>query len=166
MTHAPEIVRPDNPSTPHERGTTHPHIALTQALTESSKHQSVANRIPNLKKSAYILLGLVLFSVVQSFLMESVMISMLGAQSGGSAFVTISSTVAWVLGGACAILLLTTKDTKLAKHALLAVGVCLIYFLGVGLMHFDIVGVGINAFLVWWTYDLYQSVEALEIRVR
>jgi len=136
------------------------------SLHESAKSETVANRLPKLKKSAYILIAFTLFSAAQALFMQSIVFSALESQVKGFSFISVFTSVLWLLSLVCGILALTTKSTALAKRLILAVVGVLVYFAINSLLYVDLVGVAVNGFLVWWAYELYQSVEALEIKVR
>lgn len=154
----------DNKQSFYQKSPT-PDAALHLSLAESAKSETIANRIPKLKKSAYILIGITLFSAAQMLFMQGVMLSAFGSQAHGG-FVTLFSWISWTVSITCGITGLITKSATLAKRLLAVVGIVLVYFVINDLAHVDIIGMAIDGFLVWWTYDLYQSVEALEIKTR
>ena len=155
---------PDDKQSFYQKAPT-PDAALRLSLAESAKSETIANRIPKLKKSAYILIGITLFSAAQMLFMQGVVLSVFGNQSHAG-FVTAFSWVAWTINIACGITALVTKSARLAKYLIAAVGLSLVYFVINDLAHVDIIGTAIDGFLVWWTWDLYQSVEALAIKTR
>ena len=140
-----------------------PDVALTLTLVEVNKSESVANRVPGLKKSAVALIGLALFSAVQSFIMQGISVSMMGAQPSNGSFVTVSSSIGWIAAIICSIIALITKSPKTAKTVLLIVGFSMAYFLIIAVKSTDIIGGAIDCFILWRVFVLYQSVEVLEI---
>lgn len=171
MAHEPSIGAPEHPgqtpklSESQPAAVLNPEVALQQSLAAAQKTQKtekIANRIPDVKKSAYILLGLILFSAAQFLAMDGVIISMLGSQQHNSSFLA-SNILSWTAGTICALILLTTKSTKAAKRVLFVVGIALLYFSVTDILVVNLIGLVIDGFLVGWTYRLYQSVEALEI---
>lgn len=142
-----------------------PEAALATSLLNGTNSQRIADQLPDIKKSAYILLVLTIFTVFQSFMMHQVVITMLGADSFGFGFIKFTKILGWSATIFGCLILLTTKSTKVAKTIIIVIGLWLIYFTISGLFHFDVIGTAINLFLLYWTYNLEQSVEALDIVV-
>ena len=138
--------------------------ALTSLLAEADAHAPVSHRLPRIKLTAYILIGLVLFSVSQSLLMSGVILS-LGNIEGSNPFLNAVTIFGWGVLLTAAVILLFTKSVNLAKKIVLSMGLVALYFAITELIHFNIIGLGLDIFIVWWFYELYQSLEALAIEV-
>ncbi|HSW79358.1 MAG TPA: hypothetical protein VLG47_01130 [Candidatus Saccharimonadales bacterium] len=137
-----------------------PDQALAHSLSLVDRNEKVANRLPDLKKSAYILLGLTLFSAAQMFVFKEVIVSMLGSTSA-KGFITWVSVATWIVSAIACLVVLNTKSTKLVKIILIIFACELVYDTITGLFHFDIIGTAINLFIAYWTYHLYDSVDGL-----
>lgn len=97
--------------------------------------------------------------------MRQVIVSMLGSVPKGG-ILTILTVVWWIVSASACMIVLVAKSTKLVKIILMIVGCYIIYSTIVGLMKFDLLGTAINLFIGWWTYNLFQSVKALDIVTR
>jgi hypothetical protein len=150
---------------PENKRIYNPDVALAHSLEQVDRHEKVANRIPDLKKSAYILLGLTLFSAAQTLVFKQVIVTMLGS-TNAKGFITWVSVATWILAVAACLIVLNTKSTKLVKILLILFACELLYDTIMGFMHFDIIGTGINLFVAWWTYNLYQDVDGIDYKVR
>ncbi len=175
MDYKPTIVQPNNPQPQPSHDSVSPpttshmapisaEAALHQSLHRTQQAESIATRLPNLKKWTLILLGIIIFSAVQTLALKSVMVSMLGSHDQSGGFLTITMIVAWLVGTAASIMLLTTKDAGVAKKLLFAIGAFLAYTTLTDIIGFNIIGLVIDGFLLWKAYDLYQSIEALEMK--
>ena len=140
-----------------------PDAAFADALHTSRMNAPVATRVPKLRKGAWILIGLMLFSAVQSLLMSSVMVGVAGAGSSNG-FMTPITILTWIAGIATGSVLLKTKDVALARKIVAGVCVLFAYWIIVALIGMDIIGAAIDGFLLWWTYDLYQSLDGLDFK--
>lgn len=154
MAHEPSVFRPDKPVAPE--------AALAHSLQQASRSQTIANRIPGLKSSALIVLGFIVFAALQTVALQSVAFSVLGAQSGGG-FMTFGAAISWIALVVAIIILLRTRATATAKTCLIIIGAVFAWLTITDLFSFNVIALAIDGFLLWRTFEFYQSVEALEL---
>lgn len=142
-----------------------PDAALAQNLHAMQVNASVATRVPKLRLSALALIGIILFGALQALLLHSVMIGVAGAGAVTGHLLAPLTVLTWVAGIGVAIILLNTKNVRLARQIVVVGGLLFAYWTLSSLVHFDIIGLAINGYILWWIYDLYQSLDALLFKV-
>lgn len=137
-------------------------VALAAALRELASSQPIATRVPELKKAAYIFMGLILLAAAQAFVFHGVLVGVLGGYVSDNIFLNSTAVAAWTTGFIGSIVVLTTKNSTLVKTILWIVGLCAVYFLVSDLAHLDVIGAAVDGFIVWYVYHLYQEVSLLQ----
>lgn len=142
-----------------------PDAALAESLHTMQVNASVATRVPKLRLSAFALIAIILLGALQALLLRGVLIGVAGATAFTSHLLAPLTVLTWVIGIGAAIILLNTKSVRLAQRIVVVGALLFAYWTLSSLVHFDIIGLAINGYILWWTYDLYQSLDALLFKV-
>ena len=172
MPDTPQIIQPRDPATNRHTSSASvspqsidAHVALQQSLADAERNATVSQRLPDLKRWTLIFIGLIVLSALQATGMQLIQMGMHDGTAAASIdFWGIVMVGSWVVSIAGAIVILTARSARLVKNILIGLGLVIGYGFIHDLAQFSIISIAIDSFILWKIFDLYQSVDALDMR--
>ncbi|MFO0920360.1 MAG: hypothetical protein U0451_01665 [Candidatus Saccharimonadales bacterium] len=138
-----------------------PDVSLLLATQEIERKKKIAERVPDLKKIAYIIIGLSVVGIIYTQFFKAYIAKSMGIVTETVHYQDFIKLVGFLILITVGFILLNTSNVIIAKWTVILTGMLMVGEGVTNLFAMDYIGVGICIYIIWWLYNLHESIDSL-----